>query len=261
MCGRVVTASSPGELSEYMGVDEIVAVLDAPDHNVAPTGQLPIVWTVENLSTSDRAESGSAATRKMGTARWGLVPAWEQDPAVGARRFNARAESVAEKPSFRAALRRRRCLVPVDGFFEWGPPLNTFAGANRKQPWYVKRADGRPMALAGLWERWGVDSDDDSRALDTCTVITTIANLDIEPVHHRMPVLLEEQDWEQWLNPGMEDPAQVTHLLGPAAVGVVTLHPVDRRVGSTKNKGPGLLEAVAPAERSDDGATSQGELW
>ncbi len=162
MCGRVVTSATPEELVEYLGADEVLAVLDGPDHNVPPRGRLPLVW--------EEADAEST-TRLLGTARWGLVPSWAKDPSVGDRMFNARAETVAEKPSFRAAFKRRRCLVPIDGFYEWGPGTARPGGPTgkvRKQPWYVRRADGAPMAMAGLWEDW-IDPADEG---DTVLVLT-----------------------------------------------------------------------------------------
>ncbi|MBC8365313.1 MAG: SOS response-associated peptidase [Actinobacteria bacterium] len=230
MCGRVVTSSTPEELAEYLGADEIVATLDAPDHNVPPTRPLPLVW---------EETGGPGCARKLGTARWGLVPSWASDPSVGNRMFNARAETVAEKPSFRSAFKRRRCLVPIDGFYEWGPA--TPGSAGKKQPWFVHRADRDPLVLAGLWESRTVEG---SGGLRTCTVITVDANEDLSAIHHRMPALLPPDGWSTWLDPDLDDRDLLEALLSPAPAGLLHRHPVDLRVGNPRNKGPGLMEPV-----------------
>ena len=231
MCGRVVTASGPEELSEHLGVDAIVDVLDGPDHNVAPSRRLPLAWT-----------SDDDGRRLLGTARWGLVPGWAKDPSIGDRMFNARAETVADKPSFRAAFRRRRCLVVVDGFYEWGSadgPGGRGAGSRPvRQPWYVHRTDGRPLVMAGLWEQ--------REDLRTCSVITVPANGDLSPVHHRMPAVLEADDWAYWVARGDPDRSDLEALLGPADDGTLARHTVDRRVNSARNKGADLIEPVDP---------------
>lgn len=265
MCGRVVTASGPVELSEYLGADAIVDVLDGPDHNVAPSRRLPLAWTSD--------EDGG---RLLGTARWGLVPGWARDPAIGDQMFNARAETVADKPSFRAAFRRRRCLVAVDGFYEWGPDISSSTGQRpdndrpSKQPWYIHRVDGHPLVLAGLWERW-VDTGSDNRPpgvepsgdeLRTCTVITVPANGDLSPVHHRMPAVLESVEWDTWLDADDPDRSDLESLLVPAVDGTLSRHPVDRRVNNARNKGADLLDLVDPAPiDSPLPPIDQGALW
>lgn len=249
MCGRVVTASGPEELSEHLGVGAVVDVLDGPDHNVAPSGRLPIVWEETGGPPLERG-------RLLGTARWGLVPSWAKDPSFGERTFNARAETVATKPSYRSAFRRRRCVIPVDGFYEWAPDPSfsssrraghTTGGRKpRRQPWYVQRADGTPLVIAGLWEDW-IDPDDEADVvlvLRTCTVVTVPANSEIAPLHHRMPAVLESDDWAAWLDPGTDDPTDLNELLAPAAGGALRRHPVDRAVGDARRKGPGLTTPI-----------------
>jgi len=262
MCGRVVTASTPAELSDYMGVDVIVATLEGPDHNVAPTGQLPMVWSEVTGSPVDTELTTDGVTRRLGTASWGLVPSWAKDPSIGHRLFNARSETVADKPSFRSALQHRRCVIPVEGFYEWGPPIPGSRDQARKQPWYVHRSDGSPMVLAGLREEWsGVGDGASTPIRSTCTVITVQAGADLESVHHRMPALLEPEVWAAWLDPTVTDAGPVLPLLRPSATGVVRLHPVDRRVGNTRNKGPDLLNEVDVSPGTDDPPGDQEALW
>ena len=238
----MVITSSPEELSEYVGARDVVETLKGPDHNVAPSRLLPVAWV------DDQAASG----RVLGVAQWGLVPSWATDPAVGVRLFNARAETVAVKPSFRAAFRRRRCLVLIDGFYEWGPGV----AGSPKQPWFVRRVDGSPLALAGLWE----SRFDDVRTLRTCTVVTVPANADLTPVHHRMPAVVAENDWDRWLDPATSVRHTLEEVLVPSPGGLLALHPVDRRVNDARQKGRELTVPV-PLEASADRMGSQEALW
>ncbi len=249
MCGRVVTTSSPKELSRYLGAAEIVDVLGGEDHNLAPTGRLPLVWV-----QAREGHGGRGLLRVLGTARWGLVPKWVDRPEIGAKMFNARAETVADKPAFRAAYAKRRCLIPVDGFYEWGVGRENHA----KQPWYIYRPDGDPLVLAGLWECWS-PPDTQEGELKTCTVITVPANNDLRPVHHRMPALLPPEDWSEWLDPGEASREILDAMLRPAADGLLSRHPVDRRVNNARNKGPELLEEVT--DDSDLLPLGQERLW
>ena len=243
MCGRVVITSSPEEFSEYVDARDVVEALEGPDHNVAPSRLLPVAW-VDHQTNFNRA---------LGVAQWGLVPSWAATPAVGARLFNARAETVAVKPSFRSAFRRRRCLVLIDGFYEWGPGITNFP----KQPWFVHRADGSPLALAGLWES---RSDGDGRMLRTCTVVTVPANADLAPVHPRMPAVVSEDDWDCWLDLTTSDRSTLEEVLAPSPEGLLDLHPVDRRVNDARQKGRGLTVPVS-LEAPPDWSMSQEVLW
>ena len=242
MCGRVVTTSSPEELSEYLGAWDVIEALEGPDHNVAPSRPLPVAWV------DDQVDSG----RVLGIAQWGLVPPWATDPAVGVRLFNARAETAAIKPSFCAAFRRRRCLVPIDGFYEWGPGV----ADSSKQPWFIHRVDSSPLALAGLWE----SRYDDGRTLRTCTVVTVPANGDLIPIHHRMPAVVAEDAWDRWLDPVNSDRSTLEEILVSAPDGLLAFHPVDRRVNDARQKG---LELTAPVslDASPDRTGSQKALW
>lgn len=168
--------------------------------------------------------------------RWGLVPAWAKDPAIGNRMINARAETVREKPSFRAAFKRRRCGILADGFYEW----RAVDGA--KQPYFIARVDGQPFAMAGLWERW----DRGEEPLETCTIITTTANRQLGNLHARMPVIFSPAQLEAWL--GDSDPDQLQQMLRPCADELLQYWPVSRRVNSPANDGPELLDEVSTGQ-------------
>jgi len=165
-----------------------------------------------------------------------LIPSWAKDPVIGSRMINARAESLAEKPSFRSAFRRRRCLVLADGFYEWRKD-----GA-RKTPMYIKLASGRPFAFAGLWENWF--SPDGSNIL-SCTIITTQPNTLMEPIHNRMPVILPPEAYPVWLSPSEQDPARLSALLSPYPPAQMTAFPVSTLVNSPANDSPGCIIPLA----------------
>jgi len=241
MCGRFAVASSPSLLAERLGVDEVRIDDAEPDYNVAPRAQVMIVRQRE-----DR--------RILSRVRWGLVPSWAKDPKMGDRMINARAEQVADKPAFRTAFTKRRCLVPADGFYEWQvvAPPSTPKGRPKKQPVFVHRRDGEPMAFAGLWEVWKVpdeftDVPDgvDEGWLRSCAIVTTRPNDLLAPVHDRMPVLLPESAWSRWLDPGEADADALTALLVPAADDLLELWPVSTAVNSADNNGPELVQPVS----------------
>lgn len=215
MCGRFVRHSNVHELTRLLGADWPGAD-PAPSYNVAPGQQVLAV----------RGD----ADREAVLLRWGLVPGWAREPAVGYRMINARAESVADKPAYRAAFKRRRCLIPADGFYEWR------AEAGGKQPYYIHRRDGQPLAFAGLWEHW----DKGEAPLETCTIITTTANADLTGLHDRMPVILEPSDWEAWLHDG-QNPLLLESLLRPLPDGELTLRRVSREVNKPVHDGPQLI--------------------
>jgi putative SOS response-associated peptidase YedK len=175
--------------------------------------------------------------------RWGLVPTWADDPRIGDRLINARAESVAEKPAFKTAFRKRRCILPADGFYEWEP-----GPGRRKQPVFVHRRDGEPIAFAGLWEVWRDDTVPDAPWLLTCAIVTTRANAVMEPIHDRMPVMLPETDWRTWLDPDVADLARLEAMLVPPPDEEIELWPVSTRVNSADTNGPDLVERIEPVE-------------
>lgn len=229
MCGRYVAATPTEVLVEWFGVEEVKANEDdvPPSWNVAPTRDVFAV-----------AESKSAGgKRQLGSFRWGLVPSWAKDPSEGSRRINARAETVASAPTFRKALRSRRCLIPADAFYEW----EKVEGQKRKQPWLVKRADGEVMAFAGLWEAW---RDVEGKWLRTCAIITTDAAGPLTDIHTRCPVILDRDEWGTWLDRETTDPAEILPLLTPPDPELLELHRVGHEVGNVKNDDPSLLNSL-----------------
>ncbi|MFI4897593.1 MAG: SOS response-associated peptidase [Phycisphaerales bacterium JB059] len=222
MCGRYTRHYTWEQVRDFLDLrfpDEL-GLREA--YNVAPTHRAPIV----RLRGKDR---------EMSLAAWGLVPAWATDPGVGVKMFNARSETVAEKPAYREAYRKRRCVVPVSGFYEW--PKRS----HPKTPHYFSRADEQIMCLAGLWERW----DRGEGALETFTVITTDANETVSPIHPRMPVVLEPDAIGVWLGAGGA-PDEARALLRPAAPGVIQSWPVASFVGDVRRDGPELIEPQQP---------------
>jgi putative SOS response-associated peptidase YedK len=219
MCGRFTQFSSRDELARLFGFDADGAPDLPPRYNVAPTQVVAVV----------RLDDGRRALRPL---RWGLIPSWAKDPAIGHAFINARAETVAEKPAFRAAFKARRCLIPTTGFYEWAP-----AGGKKKQPLHIRMLDGRPFALAGLWERW---TDAEGVPVETCTILTTAANDLLRPFHDRMPVILAPEGQATWLDP--HAPPDALHaLLRPYPAEAMTAVPVGTYVNSPRNEGPQCL--------------------
>jgi putative SOS response-associated peptidase YedK len=242
MCGRFVVASSPQLLAEHFAVEEVWVDAVEPSYNVAPTEQVLVVRERDDK-------------RVLSSVRWGLVPSWAKNPSVGNRMFNARAEGLAEKPAYKRAFEKHRCLVPADGFYEWKvvAPPSTPKGRARKQPVFVHRRDGQPLAFAGLWAAWKVpDGLDVAGASDdgwlrSCVIVTTEPNTLLAPIHDRMPVVLPEAAWERWLDPDEHDTDALRVLLVPAPDDDLELWPVSPLVNRTDNKGPELVQPVASA--------------
>jgi len=229
VCGRY-TLTTP--------LDELLAVFDVPDvgfrheprYNIAPTQNAPVLA---------RDEEG----RKMGLMRWGLVPFWADDPGIGNRMINARSETASRKPAFRAAFRRRRCLVPADGFYEWRRE------GDAKVPYWIHRPDRRPFTMAGLWERW---EPDEGEPLFTYTILTRDARPDLEALHARMPVLLSGERRDAWLDrdAGTDE---LNDLLEPEPEEELTFHPVSRIVNSPSNDSEACVRPLDADEGSDGG--------
>ena len=229
MCGRYAFFTPIEAVTRLFGVSEVHAHEIGPRYNIAPTQDVPIIRVSPFLDDGE----ARPPVRELALARWGLVPFWAKDLAIGNRMINARGETVAQKPAFRAAFRKRRCLVPADGFFEW---QRTASG---KQPWYIHAASGEPLAMAGLWELW--DPPEGGVPVASCTIITTQANEFMRPLHDRMPVVLDAAGREAWLGVAT-DTAELQALLAPAAEEALEAWPVSRRVNSPFNEDSSLVE-------------------
>ena len=223
MCGRFsLTELDPTVIREAFSVPDVPDL--SPRYNIAPTQ--PVATVVRD------AESG---VNRIAVMRWGLVPHWAKDPTIGSRMINARAESVAEKPAFRSALRYRRCLIVADGFYEWQAQ-----NGGPKQPMFIALQDRQPFGFAGLWERW--TEPESGEVLTTCTIITTEPNELMVSIHNRMPVILPREAYGEWLDPAQTDSKRVTPLLKPFPADLMIAWPVSRRVNNTANDDARLIE-------------------
>jgi putative SOS response-associated peptidase YedK len=235
VCGRYVSVSSPALLAERLHVDEVRAADAEPDYNVTPRSEVPIVAeTKEHRRVLDRV-------------RWGLVPSWAKDLSVGDRLINARSESLATKPAYRRAFELRRCLVPADGFYEWRALPGVHGKRKQKQPYFIARTDREPMAFAGLYEVWRDRSDPDAPWVRSCVIVTTEANEKLAPIHDRMPVVLPETAWGEWLDSDNHDTTRLARLLVPAPSDEFLCYPVSTRVNKPDNQGSELIDAVEEA--------------
>ncbi|TNY38454.1 SOS response-associated peptidase [Thermomonospora catenispora] len=247
MCGRYASTWARQELIEQFQV-RLDAAGDAvrPDYNIAPTKQVPAVLA------RPTEESAEEAVRQLRALRWGLVPSWAKDVKIGNRLINARAETVHEKPSFRRAFAKRRCLLPADGFYEWYTPQAAEGRRPVKQPFFIRPRDGAVMAMAGLYELWRSPDDPDGEWLWTCTVITTQAADDVGRIHDRMPMVVRPEHWDAWLDPGLTAVEEVRALLTPAMNGTMEAYPVSRAVNNVRNNGPDLIRPVTDGHMSGD---------
>jgi putative SOS response-associated peptidase YedK len=222
MCGRFALYSDPLTLAHRFSAEAMPDL--RPRYNVAPTENIPIL----------REESDK---RCFALARWGLIPQWAKDKDIGYATINARAETVAQKPVFRDAFRRRRCLIPADGYYEW----QVLPGSKAKQPWFIALRSRLPMALAGLWERWRNPEGDD---LESCAIIVTDANEMMRPIHERMPVILAPSHWNAWLELPVRDAHILQDLLKPYPDEDMTAWPVSTKVNSSRNNSEECIEAL-----------------
>lgn len=222
MCGRYTNLMTWREMVDLYRITETGNAPNLPPrYNIAPTQAVPIVRPLEN-----------GDGRELAMVRWGLIPHWARDKSIAANMINARAETVSEKPSFRDPFRRRRCLVPADGYYEW-----QVQAQGPKQPFRIMLKGGKPFAFAGLWERWEKGPDG---PIETCTIITTEANDALKPIHDRMPVILDVDRYDDWLGPDQPTDALLA-MLGPCPSERVTAYPVSRRVNNVRNDDEGCV--------------------
>ena len=221
MCGRFTLSQSAEAIASVFQLNQVPTI--EPRYNIAPTQPVATV-----LQTS-------AHERQFQLLRWGLIPTWAKDATMGSRLINARAETVAEKPSFRSAFRHRRCLVIADGFYEWRRQ------DGKKQPFYFRMQNQQPFAFAGLWEHW---QDPKGEAIDSCTILTTEANELLQQIHERMPVILNPKDYELWLDPTVQKLEQLQQLLQPYSSTAMTSYPVSTKVNKPTNDTPELINSL-----------------
>ena len=242
MCGRYATSQTSADLSRQFETDlvNLDAELEA-DYNVAPTKLAPLVIG----RRGDRTEDTAPAERELLQARWGLIPSWAKDKAIGSRMINARAETLAEKPSFRRAFAKRRSLVPADGYYEWytSDQAPDAGGKPRKQPFFIRPQDGAMLAMAGLHEFWK-DAETDSWVV-SFTIITTSAEDSLGHIHDRMPLFVEPAGWDAWLDPAPRPTNELLELLTPASPGLLDAYAVSTAVNNVRNNGPELVAPLA----------------
>jgi putative SOS response-associated peptidase YedK len=238
MCGRYTVTATPEVLRALFGYAEQPNF--PPRYNVAPTQPIAVV----------RLMNGK---RQFALVRWGLLPSWVKDPKAFSLLINARGETVNEKPAYKAAMKRRRCLIPADGFYEWK------ALGNRKQPYYIRAKSGVPFAFAGLWETW---TGPNGEELETAAIVTTAANQTLAPIHDRMPVVIAPDQFDLWLSNGYEDTTAASALIKPAPNELLETYPVRSDVNRVANDNPRLIEpsteiAAEPAPKSRRAAASK----
>jgi len=219
MCGRFTLFTLASRLAEVFLPGEVLSF--TPRYNISPSQP---VLTVRTDPATGR--------REFAMPRWGLIPSWAKDASIGNRLINARAETVADKPAFRRAIRERRCLVPADGFYEWKEE------PKGKRPFYVRMRDGTPFALAGLWERWqGISGE----PLETCAILTTAPNDLLAPLHDRMPLILAPEAYAQWLDPSVRSPERLSPLFHPFPGDAMEAYPVGRAVNNPRSDDPSCI--------------------
>ena len=222
MCGRFTLTASAQIIAEFFKLSEVPDI--KPRYNIAPTQSIA-TFTFDSKKNQ----------RQFRFMRWGLIPSWAKDLKIGSKMINARSETVAEKPAFRSAIKHRRCLIIADGFYEWQPQ------GKKKQPYYFTMANREPFAFAGLWENW---ESPEAENIVSCSIITTVANETVQPVHDRMPVILPDDVWEVWLDPSIKNAQQVLPLLKPYDPAAMKKDAVSAIVNSPAKDSPECIQAI-----------------
>jgi putative SOS response-associated peptidase YedK len=273
MCGRYAASKNPDELVEEFEVDVPATETLGPDYNVAPTRKVYAVLEREPKAEKlpPPGEPPAPAVRLLHTVRWGLVPSWAKDVSIGNKLVNARSETVAEKPSFKRALSRRRCLVPADGYYEWYTPEAIPGSKSKpiKQPFFLHPKDGSTMAMAGLYELWRDPEkpDDDSDAwLWSMTLLTTTAADEFGRIHDRMPMTVSKSQWGDWLDPELTDVGDAQSLLLPLSALGLEVYPVSTLVNNVRNNSaqllaPAPIDDLPPGDALGSGEAEQEVLW
>lgn len=252
MCGRFTLSASPEAIAEAFKIKNVLDL--KPTYNVAPTQNVLAVLNEEEThqhnyqehksqncefqtpkSQTPKSQTCKSQTRKFQKLRWGLIPSWAKDCSMGAKLINARSETVAEKPAFRSAYKHRRCLIVADGFYEWKKEKD------RKQPFYFELQNKRPFAFAGLWDKWKSPQGEE---INTCTILTTAANKLLQQYHHRMPVILKEQDYDLWLDSQIQAPNLLQHLLSSYPSEEMNSYQVSLFVNNPKHNSSQCIEPI-----------------
>jgi len=228
MCGRTALTAHPEDLRQAFGLDETPRL--APHYNVPPSQPLHVVRVVRG-----------ATGRRLEALRWGLVPFWADDPTIAHKLALARVETVMTSPAFRESIRARRCLVAVDGFFEW---LREGKGKGKSRPFFVRRADRKPFALAGIWDRW---VSKDGEVVESCAILTQPARPPVDAIHDRMPLVVEPAAWDHWLDASLADESAIAPLLAPTSPELV-LFEVSPHVNDPRHDDPACVEAALPRQ-------------
>ncbi len=220
MCGRYALFNAKEILIKKFKIDEVESD-PTPNYNIAPTQEISTIIQEDNKN-------------KLTKLHWGLVPFWAKDKSTGSKMINARIETVAEKPAFRNAFKKRRCLIPANGFYEWK------GGDGHKQPYYITIPSDEPFAFAGLWESW----DKEEPVYKSCTIITTESSRSVQDIHNRMPVILKSENHDKWLDPEIQDPKELMAVLQEGMIQDMKYHPVSTKVNSVKNNGQSCIEPL-----------------
>jgi len=224
MCGRFVQNSPLQIIQQIFNTDKVLFEV-IPNYNVAPTQKILAIINQDNEN-------------KLEKLHWGLVPFWANDISMGSRMINARAETVSQKPGFRNAFRKRRCVIPADGFYEWK------GEKGHKQPYYITVPSGKPFAFAGLWETWVDKENDEESVYKSCTIITTAASEPLSSIHHRMPAILDPEFHEKWLNEKIQNPKNLEIILRDGLIYDMIYYPVSKSVNSVKNNDPNCIKPI-----------------